>query len=131
MTSSEIIPLQKVTLAIGAAPSEDRVLLPADEFFTLVFGAAPRGLCQFESRLAERHSGETIAFSLRQEQVHEFFGHLFMPLKTYLKLEIMPQLLFFEVEIIKVEEPEQREVISAMKDYLGGGCGGGCDCGCH
>lgn len=130
MANSKISPLQKVTLAIGAAPRQEEVSLSAEGGFSFIFGAAPRGLCQFENKLAEHHSGENVSFSLTQEQIHEFFGHLFLPLKTYLQMEIMAQLLFFKVKIIRVEEPEQREIIAAMKDYLGGGCGG-CGCGCH
>ena len=131
MTNTKVSPLKKVSLAIAAASQQDTVESAEEHQFSFIYGAASGGLCPFERKLADRHSGEALDFKLNQDEVHDFFGHLCMPLKSSLALHILPQQLHFRVAINMVEKAEDFEIVTAMKEYLGSGCGGGCDCGCH
>jgi len=131
MTNAKVSPLKKVSLAIAAASCQDLVKSADEHLFLFIYGAASGGLCPFEIELAGKHSGEVLTFNLNQDDVCDFFGHLFMSLRNSLSLHILPQQLYFRVAINVVERAEDIEIITAMKEYLGSGCGGGCDCGCH
>ncbi len=132
MTTAKISPLKKVSLTIGKGPNQAPFDSGEERVFSFIYGAASGGFCPFESHLADKHCGETLELSLSQEEVYEFFGHLFMPLKNCLDLHIMPPLLHLSVAVTTVEPAEDLEVITAMKDYLGSSvCGGGCGCGCQ
>lgn len=131
MTNTKVSPLKKVSLAVAAASQQDAVESAEEHLFSFIYGAASRGLCPFEIQLADRYPGETLDFKLNRDDVHDFFGHLFMSLKSSLALHILPQQLHFHVAINLIEKAEDFEIVTAMKEYLGSGCGGGCDCGCH
>lgn len=131
MTMTKISPLKKVSLAVTAAYQQDSAELAEERYFSFIYGAASGGLCPFEIQLADKRPGEALDLALNQNEIHDFFGHLLMSLKNSLALHILPQQLHLRVAINTVEKAEDFEIITAMKEYLGSGCGGGCACGCH
>ena len=140
MADVKVSPLKKVSLDVSAASSLDVAQSADKHLFSFIYGAASGGLCPFEIELANRHSGELFDLTLSQDEIHDFFGHLFISLKHSLSLHILPPQLCLNVAINAVEKAEDIEVISAMKEYIGSGCGGGgrwrvgpagCGCGSH
>ena len=131
MTNTKISPLKKVSLAFSTVSRQDPLELGEQHLFTFIYGAASGGLSPFEIQLADRHSGEMLQLHLGQDDIRDFFSHLFLPLKNRLALHILPQQLHLHVAINQVETAEDFEIVTAMKEYIGSSCGGGCDCGCH
>ncbi len=131
MTNMKISPLKKVSLAVAFAFQKDTVESAEEHPLTFIYGAASGGLSPFERQLADKHSGEAFDFTLNQDDLSDFFGHLFRPLRNSLALQVLPPELHFRVVINMIESAEDFEIITAMKEYLDSGCGGGCGCGCH
>ncbi len=116
--------LKKVTLSVTAESADsDPVSL------TFIFGIASNGLCPFELALQDKGEGERLSFTVTDSEVHDFFGHLFLPLRQALGLQIMPKTLSLNVAITAVKDADSREVVQSMAK-AGSGCGGSCGCGC-
>jgi hypothetical protein len=131
LTIMKITPLKKVSLAVTAGLQQDSGKKAEEHLFSFIYGAASQGLCPFEIQLADRFSGEKFELKLNRDEIHTFFGHLFIYLQRGLVQQILSQQLLFRITINAVEEAEDIEIVSAMKEYLSGGCGGDCGCGCH
>jgi hypothetical protein len=131
MAESNISPLKKVSLSIADASGQGNIDVAKKHHFHFIYGAASDGLCPFEIQLADRYPGEVLDIRLNLEEIHDFFGHLFFTLKNSLNRHILPSQLHLLVAIDAVEQAEDSEIITAMKEYLGGSCGGSCGCGCH
>lgn len=131
MINTKISPLKKVSLAVVVTSRQDDLESGKEHLFSFIYGAASDGLCPFERQLVERRPGETFQLDLGSMDIHDFFGHLLVPLQRRLELHILPQQLQLRIAVDKVEKAEDYEIVKAMKHYLGSGCGGSCDCGCH
>jgi hypothetical protein len=125
--------LKKVTLSLNAASAgceSGKVnLTSAPVSFEFIYGLASDGLCPFESTLQDKRAGESLTLTVPTAEAHEFFGHLFLPLRQALGLQIMPQTIALKVEITAVIDAGSREVVQALAKS-GSGCGGSCGCGC-
>jgi hypothetical protein len=125
--------LKKVTLSLSAASavgeSGNGKLTGSPVSFEFIYGLASDGLCPFESALQDKRAGESLTLTVPTAETQEFFGHLFLPLRQALDLQIMPQTLALKVEITAVIDAGNREVVQALAKS-GSGCGGSCDCGC-
>jgi hypothetical protein len=125
--------LKKVTLSLSAASAGVEAgkgkLTGAPVSFEFIYGLASDGLCPFESALQDKRAGESLTLTVPTAETHEFFGHLFSPLRQALGLQIMPQTIALKVEITSVIDAGNREVVQALAKS-GSGCGGSCGCGC-
>ncbi|MCP4338217.1 MAG: hypothetical protein GY799_04870 [Desulfobulbaceae bacterium] len=125
--------LKKVTLSLSAAnaggESGKANLTSAPVNFEFIYGLASDGLCPFESALQDKRAGESLTLTVPTAETHEFFGHLLLPLRQALGLQIMPQTIALKVEITTVIDAGNREVVQALAKS-GSGCGGSCGCGC-
>lgn len=118
--------LKKVTLALRA--SHDSAEPAMLEF---IYGIASTGLCPFESALYDKGEGENLSFTISASEGHEFFGHLFLPLRQALGLQIMPEKLDLKVGVKNVADADNREVVQSLaRAQSGCGHGGSCGCGC-
>jgi hypothetical protein len=118
--------LKKVTLALNASNDSDESAI-----LEFVYGIATTGLCPFESELYDKGEGESLNFTISASEGHEFFGHLFMPLRQALGLQIMPEQVVLKVGIAAVADADNREVVQSLAKALAGcGHGGSCGCGC-
>lgn len=118
--------LKKVTLALKASHDSSE---PA--IFVFIYGIASTGLCPFESALYDKGVGESLDFTISASEGHDFFGHLFLPLRQALGLQIMPEKIILKVEVITVADADNREVVQSLaKAQSGCGHGGSCGCGC-
>ena len=127
-----IQPLKKVTLSLmtgGSAGKCSRPDTAADLEF--IYGVASDGLCPFESALADKCRGDTLALSIPVARAHEFFGHIFQPLCQALGLRTQPETISLNIEITAVSDADNREVVQSLaKSLAHGSCGGSCGCGC-
>lgn len=125
--------LKKVTLSLiaGSAGSEPGKgnLTGSPVIFEFIYGLASDGLCPFESALHDKRAGESLTLTVSTAEAHEFFGHLYSPLRQALGLQIMPQTMVLTVEVTAVSDADNREVVQSMAK-VSSGCGGSCGCGC-
>jgi hypothetical protein len=127
--------LKKVTLTLNANNDDSETasshLTGSPAIFDFIFGIASTGLCPFESALYDKGEGENRIFTIAASECHEFFGHLFLPLRQALGLQIMPEKIVLKVEVTAVEDADNREVVQSLAKALAGcGHGGSCGCGC-
>lgn len=129
----KVSPLQKVRLMLRDVSGQLKSDVDEDEgvCFSFIYGAGSKGLSPFELDLSGKSVGEKLKITVARDEMIAYLDHLYVPLLKALSLPIMPAQLALEVTVEQVEQPQEREIITAMKDSLGGGCGGGCDCGCH
>ena len=127
--------LKKVTLTLNANNDDSETaschLTGSPAILDFIFGIASTGLCPFESALYNKGEGENQIFTIAASEGHEFFGHLFLPLRQALGLQIMPEKIVLKVEVTAVADPDNREVVQSLAKALAGcGHGGSCGCGC-
>ncbi len=96
---------------------------------TFIYGIAGNGLCPFEQALQGKEEGESLDFTCTESQAPDFFGHLYVPLRQALGLQIMPRTLSLHAVIATVQDAENREVVQSLAQ-VASGCGGSCGCGC-
>ncbi|MFH1488590.1 MAG: hypothetical protein ABII06_06790 [Pseudomonadota bacterium] len=116
--------LKKVTLSLEAGSTRNAMEFTSEPVpFTIIFGLGVEGLTPFEKELAHESEGNETVLTLRRDEIHEIFQHLVPP-----PLHVPEKInnFFLKVHIVKVSEPDQREVISAMAEAAR--CGHGC-CG--
>lgn len=124
--TATIQPLKKVALTLNASNGSDE---PA--VFDFIYGIASSGLCPFENALYDKGEGENLNFTVSASESHEFFGHLFLPLRQALGLHIMPEKIVLRIEVTAVTDADNREVVQSLAKAVAG-CGhdGSCGCGC-
>ncbi|MGD9043889.1 MAG: hypothetical protein PVG06_09265 [Desulfobacterales bacterium] len=118
--------LKKVTLRLQAGTADDNMNLSLSvPEFEFIFGIGPNGMCPFEYQLVNKAAGEEISMPLKKEQTHQLFGHLDLPFRRLFEEH---DLLYLNVQILKIEQPDSREVVKALADIASHDHG--CDCGC-
>ena len=118
--------LTKVTLRLQAGTAADDMNLSlSGSEFEFIFGIGPGGMCPFEFQLANKAAGEEISMPVRKEEAHKMFEHLDIPV---MRLFEKHNLLYLKIQILKIEQPDSREVIKALADIASHDHG--CDCGC-
>jgi hypothetical protein len=118
--------LKRVTLALIADGVGSKPVI-----FEFIYGIASGGLCSFEGVLHNKGEGENLTITVSATEAHEFFGHLLLPLRQALGLQIMPETIILTAAVIAVADADDREVVQSLaKALAAGGCGGSCGCGC-
>lgn len=133
LTTMNIENLCKVTVEIDIKDSFCKSGKKKDKpiRFDFIYGTARSGLTEFELKLHHKTAGDSIDVSLPGTRAPEYFGHTYKHLHRKVSLGIVPEIFDVSVTIIAVQRSEEREVVKAMAQSLGHGCGGGsCDCGC-
>jgi hypothetical protein len=126
MKMKKVENLTKVTLRLEAGTKADdmNLNLPSCEF-EFIFGIGSSGMCPFEYQLANKTAGEQISMPLKREETDRMFEHLHLPV---MRLFEKHNLLYLNIQILKIEQPDNREVVKALADMASHGHG--CDCGC-
>jgi len=118
--------LKKVTLRLEAGITADRMdLNPAESEFEFIFGIGPDGMCPFEYQLVNRAVGEEIAIHVKKEAIHPLFEHLRLPVMSLFEKHAA---LYLKITILKIEQPENTEIIKALSALASHHHD--CDCGC-
>lgn len=120
LSSATVAPLTRVTLRIDPSTSA------TPKTVAFIFGIGPNGLTPFENKLSGKAVGESVAISVAGEETGHLFEHLAPEFRAMPKNAGMVD---FQVSVVAVEEPNPREVISAISALVSD-CGGGCGCGC-
>ena len=122
--------LTKVTLGLEAGTTADdmNLSLPASEF-EFIFGIGPGGMCPFEYQLVNKAASAKISMPLEKEATQRMFEHLNLPI---MRLFEKHDLLYLKIQILKIEQPDSREVVKALAGIASHdhGCDCGCGCGC-
>lgn len=118
--------LTKVTLRLQAGTAADDMNLSLSvPQFEFIFGIGPGGMCPFEYQLVNKTAGEEISMPLRKEQTHQMFEHLDLPVRGFFDKH---DIVYLKIQILKIEQPDSREVVKALADIASHDPG--CDCGC-
>ena len=118
--------LTKVSLRLEAGTTAEHMdITPTALEYEFIFGIGPGGMCPFEYQLINKNVGEIVLLHLSKEMKDQFFGHLHPPVLDHLEKS---NSLFLKANIIKVEQPDSKEVVKALAELTAHP--GGCDCGC-
>jgi hypothetical protein len=118
--------LTKVTLRLEAGTTADHMdLTPAASEFEFIFGIAPGGMCPFEYQLVNKAAGEEIGIQVEKEALYPLFEHLHPPIMNLFEKH---DRLHLKVKILKIEQPENTEIIKALSETASHHHD--CDCGC-
>ena len=118
--------LKKVTLLLQAGTSAERMdLTPSATEFEFIFGIGSGGMCPFEYQLVNKAVGEQIGIQVKKEELSSLFEHLHPPIMNLFKKQ---DALHLNIKILKIEQPENTEVIKALSGAASHHHA--CDCGC-
>ena len=118
--------LTKVTLRLEAGTTEDRIdLTPTALEYEFIFGIGPEGMCPFEYQLVNKAVGEKVRIQLKKEGLSPLFEHLRPPIFNLYEKHDM---LHLNIEILKIEQPDNTEVVKALSEMASHHHD--CDCGC-
>jgi FKBP-type peptidyl-prolyl cis-trans isomerase (trigger factor) len=118
--------LTKVTLQLEAGTTTDHMdLTPTAEEFEFIFGIGSGGMCPFEYQLVGRAAGEEIGIQVKKEEASPLFEHLHPPIMNLFENH---DALHLKIKILKIEQPENTEVIRALSEMASHHHD--CDCGC-
>ncbi len=125
--------LKKISLRIKAGDKPGVYNLLAEPVdFNYIHGVASEGLSELERELHQRKIGDEVVVTVARKNAGEVCGYLLKPLRLAFGLKNLPESLYLAINVVAVDEPENREIIMAMAEALKkqGGCGVTCDCGC-
>jgi hypothetical protein len=129
--SISVQPMKKVRLLLRAGSSPGSYTFTSEPVpLDLIFGVASTGLTPFELTLSERHKGDIIQMNVASGEAQQFFGSFLGPVRMQTNISILPPQTYFEVVVNDIVDPENSEVVKAISDSLGNGCGCGGSCGC-
>ena len=118
--------LTKVTLRLEAGTTADRMdLTPTALEFEFIFGIGTGGMCPFEYQLVNKAAGEEVGIQVKKEELYPLFEHLRPPI---LKLFEKYNALHLKIKILRIENPENAEIIKALAEMASHQHD--CDCGC-
>ena len=99
--------------------------------FSFIYGLGRDGLSPFERCLESCSVGQRVKFEVKSAAVGESFGGLFSEVRELIEGKVLPENLVFEIELVKLEDVDNREVVAALaRSASGCGSGGSCGCGC-
>jgi hypothetical protein len=125
---SPIQPLKKVTLSINAGTQPGgNDLNPERPTFEVIVGLGLEGLTPFEFLLSKQFQGDSFSLRLHPNDICKSFQHINVP---HFDFPESTEAIFFTFQVIKVEEPDSREVIKTMAE-LSSCNGGSCECCGH
>jgi FKBP-type peptidyl-prolyl cis-trans isomerase 2 len=118
--------LTKVTLQLEAGTTADHMdfTLAASEF-EFIFGIGPGGMSPFEYQLVDKTTGEEIGIQIKKEELYSLFEHLHPPIMNLFERQ---DTLHLKIKILRIEQPENAEVIKAISETVSHHHD--CDCGC-
>jgi hypothetical protein len=123
--------LKRVTLSVKHFHSASGDGSAQSSQLRFFYGIAADGLTPFEMALSDKRVGERLRCDLLSAQRGEYFGHLLPVMHRAMGNDPLGPSLSLEVEVLAVEDPDNRALVQAMARSLGHGCGGEhCDCGC-
>lgn len=105
--------LLKISTTIRKFPGATHAEAETQASLSFVFGIAPQGLTPFEFQLAGKTVGEAFRVEPGEERWPDVFGHLWQFLPAPMQIE---EGGYFEVEVLDIQESDQREIIRAMAD---------------
>jgi hypothetical protein len=118
--------LKKVKLSMQAGTSTERMdLTPTALEYEFIFGIGPAGMCPFEYQLVNKNEGDIVLLHIKEEEIHPFKGHLKLP---FLDLLDENNSIYVKAKIVKIEQPDSKEVVKALAESTSHA--GDCDCGC-
>ena len=118
--------LTKVTLRLEAGTTADRMDLTAAALeFEFIFGIGSSGMCPFEYQLVNKAAGEEIVIQVKKEEFYLLFEHLRPPIMNLFE---KPGAFHLKIKILRIEKPENTEVIKALSEMASHHHD--CDCGC-
>jgi hypothetical protein len=118
--------LTKVTLRLEAGTTADCMdLTPAVLEFEFILGIGSGGMCPFEYQLVNKTAGEEIAIQVKKEELYPLFEHLRPPIMNLFQKHGAVHL---KIKILRIEKPENTEVIKALSEMAS--LHHDCDCGC-
>ena len=118
--------LKKVTLQLEAGTTADRMDLTVSTLeFDFIFGIGPGGMCPFEYQLVNKAAGEEIAIQVKKEELYPLFEHLHPPIMNLFEKQ---DALHLKIKILRIENPENAEIIKALAEAASHQHD--CDCGC-
>jgi len=123
--------LHKITLALILENDDAAIPAKGPAMIEMIFGIGIGGLTPFELALEGKTVGDMLRMKVSANQADAFFGNLFQNLRMHLDLQLVPAEMSFLVEVKDVMQANNSEVVKALAQSGGHGCGGGsCDCGC-
>ena len=118
--------LKKVTLQLQAGTTAGHMdLTPAASEFEFIFGIGPSGMSPFEYQLVDKTAGEEIGIQVKKEELYSLFEHLHPPIMNLFEKQ---DALHLKIKILRIEQPENAEVIKALSETVSHHHD--CDCGC-
>ena len=118
--------LKKVILRLEAGTAADHMDLTASTLeFEFIFGIGPGGMCPFEYQLVDKTAGEEIGIQVKKEELYPLFEHLHPPIMNLFEKQ---DALHLKIKILRIENPENAEIIKALAEMASHQHD--CDCGC-
>lgn len=128
---SKVKSMNKVSVTVSLMDGSLNDKAPDPVALSFIYGIGRDGLSPFECCLEGGSSGDHIELTVKGSEVVESFGGLFPLVRVLADGLIRPQFMQFDIQILGVEEVENREVVAALASSSGGcGSGDSCDCGC-
>ena len=126
---SKVKSMNKVSVTLNLIDAALNSAPPEPVAFTFIYGIGRDGLSAFECCLEGGGLGDHIEFIVKGSEVAESFGGLFPLVRGLVDGLIRPEVMKFDIEILGVEEVDNREVVAALAASTAG-CGSGDSCGC-
>jgi hypothetical protein len=128
---SKVKSMNKVSVAVNFIDAALNGTPPEPVTLSFIYGIGRDGLSVFECSLEGGGLGDHIELTVKGSDVAESFGGLFPLVRGLVDGLIRPEVMKFDIEILGVEEVDNREVVAALASSTAGcGSGGSCDCGC-
>lgn len=128
---SQLKSMNKVSVAVTLMNGSIDGAPPEPVSLSFIYGIGREGLSPFECCLENGRLGDHIEFTVKGQELAEYFGGLFSFVRSLVDGKIRPEVMNFDIQILGFEEVENRELVAALASSTGGcGSGGSCDCGC-
>lgn len=120
--------LSKVTIGLEAGTTADHMdLTPTPSEFEFIFGIGSGGMCPFEYQLVAKAAGDEIAIHVNKQEIYPLFEHLHSAVMSLFETH---DALHLTIKILRIEQPENTEVIKAMSEMASHHHDCNCGCGC-
>ena len=128
---SKVKSMNKVSVAVSLVDTTLNGIRPEPVTLSFIYGIGRDGLSAFECCLEGGGLGDHIELTVKGSEVAESFGGLFPVVRGLVDGLIQPEVMKFDLEILGVEEVDNRELVVALAGTASGcGSGGSCGCGC-
>lgn len=98
----------------------------------IIYGIGPGGLSDFERAIGGLELHESLELEIESGRLRSYMGSIYGTLCHHLDLTGPAAVHVLNFELIAINTPEPKEVVTAMAQLQKYGCGGSdCGCGCH